>query len=428
MRALFRPIHPVPPELRSTFFHLYMDIAWFGVLSASALSFVSVYAARQGASGFQIGLLGAGPAVVNLLFTFPAGRWLERQSMSAAVFWTAALSRIFYLPWVFLPWLLAPQGQVWTLVSLTLLLSIPGTPLAVGFNALFAEAVPKEWRGHVVALRNALLAIVYIGMSLLCGQILVRIPFPTGYQVVFALGFIGAVMSTVHLWFLVPAVQGRVRSADVRGSRSLSWPSLRWLRSRIGTLRLRSESSFLRMDVLHGPYGKFIAVLFNFYLSIYLAIPLFSLYWVNDLHLTDQTIGLGTALFYVSVLVGSTQLARLSGRLGNQRVTAIGAMFMSLYPALMALSRGVGLFLAASIMGGLGWSLVGGALVNYLLEKVPEDRRPSYLVWYNLAINAALLLGSLAGPVVAEWATVRTALAIFAGLRFVAALVILRWE
>jgi hypothetical protein len=428
MRALFRPALPIPAELRSTFFHLYMDIAWFAVLSASALSFVSVYAARQGATAMQIGLLWAGPAVVNLLFTFPAGRWLERQSVSAAVFWTAALSRIFYLPWIFLPWLFAPQGQVWALVGLTLLLSIPGTPLAVGFNVLFAEAVPVEWRGYVVAIRNALLAIVYIGVSLLCGQILVRVPFPAGYQVVFALGCVGALMSTFHLWFVVPRRQGETLSADPRISRKLAWPSLSGFLSRTRSLGPRSGFGFLRLDVLRGSYGRFIAVLFNFYLAIYLAVPLFSIYWVNDLHLTDQEIGLGTALFYVSVLIGSTQLDRLCRRLGNQRVTAIGAMFMALYPAGMALSRGVELFLVASIMGGLGWALVGGALVNYLLEKVPADQRPSYLAWYNLAINAALLMGSLIGPFIAELATVRIALAIFGGLRFVAALVILRWE
>jgi len=195
MASLFRPARPVPAEYRSVFFHLYMDIAWFAILSASAISFVSVYAARQGASGFQIGLLSAGPAVMNLVFTIPAGRWLEKQPTSAAVFWTAALSRLLYLPWIVLPWLLAPQGQVWTLVTLTLLMSIPGTPLAVGFNALFAEAVPPEYRGHVIAVRNALLALVYIAVSLLCGQILVRIPFPTGYQVVFALGFLGGAIA-----------------------------------------------------------------------------------------------------------------------------------------------------------------------------------------------------------------------------------------
>ena len=38
------------------------------------LAFVAIYAARLGATGFQISLLTAGPAVVNLFFSLPAGR------------------------------------------------------------------------------------------------------------------------------------------------------------------------------------------------------------------------------------------------------------------------------------------------------------------------------------------------------------------
>jgi hypothetical protein len=64
----------------------------------------------------------------------------------------------------------------------------------------------------------------------------------------------------------------------------------------------------------------------------------------------------------------------------------------------------------------------------YLLEKLPEDHRPEYLALYNLALNAALLLGSLTGPFIAGFVGVPTPLAIFAVLRFLAALAILRWE
>jgi len=169
-------------------------------------------------------------------------------------------------------------------------------------------------------------------------------------------------------------------------------------------------------------------VMFAFYLALYLAIPLFPIRWVNQLHLSDQEIGWGTAVFYVAVFVGSTQLARLVQRLGNRRVTAIGAIFMSAYPAFMAIARGLGLYLVGSIAGGLGWSLVGGALTNYVLEKVPEDHRPAYLAWYNLALNGALLLGSLIGPLVAGVIGVPVALAVFALLRLAAALAIWRVE
>jgi MFS family permease len=118
----------------------------------------------------------------------------------------------------------------------------------------------------------------------------------------------------------------------------------------------------------------------------------------------------------------------LTRQWSNQRITAVGAMLMSSYPSLMALSHGLGLFLVASAAGGLGWSLAGGALTNFILEKIPQDRRPPYLAWYNLALNAAILLGSLVGPFLGGVMGLRSALLAFAGLRLLTALLILRWE
>src|SRR5512139_2682662 len=86
-RLLIRPARPVPAEHRANFIHLYFDIAWFGVLAASTISFTAVYATHHGANAFQLGLLSAGPALVNVAVTLPAGRWLEKPPIAAAVFW-----------------------------------------------------------------------------------------------------------------------------------------------------------------------------------------------------------------------------------------------------------------------------------------------------------------------------------------------------
>ena len=58
----------VPEIYRNNFLHLFLDIAWFGVLSGSAINFLNVYATRLGATPVQIGLLSATTAVINLLF------------------------------------------------------------------------------------------------------------------------------------------------------------------------------------------------------------------------------------------------------------------------------------------------------------------------------------------------------------------------
>ncbi|NTW12734.1 MAG: hypothetical protein HGA30_05425, partial [Anaerolineales bacterium] len=56
LNRLFRQT-AVPPEYRPNFLHLYLDIGWYGVLSGSAINFLNIYAARIGATGFQIGLI-----------------------------------------------------------------------------------------------------------------------------------------------------------------------------------------------------------------------------------------------------------------------------------------------------------------------------------------------------------------------------------
>jgi len=318
---------------------------------------------------------------------------------------------------------LLPQGQIWMIVGFTLLMGIPGTALLIGFNSLFAEAVPPEWRGHVAGIRNALFALTTVTTTLISGEILIRVPFPTNYQIVFGLGFLGAAMSTLHLRFVLPRPSEK---ASPRLERT--WTGT--LRAWGGNLRALSQTSgarLLRTDVLTGPFARLIALLFAFHLSQFLPIPLFPLYQVRELHLSDQEISLGMALFNGMVLLGSLQLATLTQRMGNQRLTGIGIIVLSGYPLFMGLSRGLGLFLVASVVGGLGWSMVGGALNNYILERVPPDDRPAHLAWYNLALNAAILLASLAGPLVAGWIGLAGALILAGICRLLAAMAILRW-
>ena len=51
-------------------------------------------------------------------------------------------------------------------------MSIPGSVISIGFNVLFASAVPMRYRGIVAAKSNGVSAIVTVITSLLCGKIL----------------------------------------------------------------------------------------------------------------------------------------------------------------------------------------------------------------------------------------------------------------
>ncbi|NJN93011.1 MAG: MFS transporter [Anaerolineales bacterium] len=169
----------------ANFFHLYWDVAWYGIAYGSTLSFLAVFAARLDAAGWQIGLLTAGPALVNALITLPAGRWLENRSLSRAVVQTAVWQRVGFFLMIPLPLLLPDSLKVWSVLILSLLMAVPGTALAIGFNALLAATVPPESRGRVVGWRNSLLAATVMIAFVLSGWILDWLTFEWGYAVVF---------------------------------------------------------------------------------------------------------------------------------------------------------------------------------------------------------------------------------------------------
>ncbi|MBI4929033.1 MAG: hypothetical protein HY835_14795, partial [Anaerolineae bacterium] len=205
LSAVFRrflPEQPIPKELQKTFIHLFIEMSWIGVLGGTTLSFLSVYAARLGGTPNQIGLISAVPALVNLLFAIPANGLIRGRPLGLTSFWGAALARIFYLSFALLPIFFAPRIEVWVIILVTLIMNIPLTVLNVSFNAMMIESIPGDWRAFVVGTRNALLSVFQLIFQLLSGLVLKNMDFPIGYQVVFFAGFLGAAMSTVHLFYL----------------------------------------------------------------------------------------------------------------------------------------------------------------------------------------------------------------------------------
>ncbi len=94
---------------------------------------------------------------------------------------------------------------------------------------------------------------------------------------------------------------------------------------------------------------------------------------------------------------------------------------------MLAFSSEVWHFYALSLVGGLTFSMVSGSYANYMLEHIPAHDRPPHLAWYNIILNAAILIGSLSGPVLSDMMGLSPALILFAVLRFLAGLVILKW-
>src|SRR3990172_1389458 len=427
------PLSPPTPQQRADFHALYGDVFGYGILAGSTLAFLSVYATRLGASAYQLAMLTAVPGLVNLGLSLPGARWLERRSVTRATFVTAVWNRLFLLPLVVLPWALPRAFQVWATIAIVLVYSIPGTIIAIAFNAMFADVVPPEWRGHVVGRRNAIMALVTAAAALLSGQILDRLAFPANYGVVFALGAMGGGVSTYFLGRVRPegrhplpprvarplldeARPGSLRSGDALRTGG----ALRFL------VRARGEA-LLRFSMLKTSFGPLLFAYLAFYTVPYFPAPLFPILWVRELQLSDGLISLGSTLFYLFMLLASVMFARLTRRHGHHRVLVAGAFLYSLYPLILSYGQGVAPFLIASAAGGVALALLSGGLVSRLMERAPQDDLPTAMAFHNLALNIGVLAGPLAGSIIAEFTGVRLAVLLAAGLRFVGGLLLWRW-
>lgn len=415
--AVFKPPFSITQQQRSIIFHLFMDIAWMGVVSGTVGSFLAVYAARMGASDTQVGLLNAVPAVINMLVGYPAGNWMRAKSLSRVVFWSAFAGRIFYLPLALLPFFLSRPGQVEATLWITLAMSVPLTLLNVSFNSMFADVIPPHQRGYVVGGRNALLSITSLVCTLGCGRLLLLLPQPDGYQVVFAIGFGGAMLSTLHLYLIRDISAGKVHPQSSRDEIA------RTSTPKIGLPRhLKTWAANLDRR-----YVKVVALLFTFHIAQWLVIPVSPLLAVHQLGLSDFQISLGVSMFSLISVLFSFQVVRITNRLGNRKTAGFSMIGIGLFPLLLSLSKGFNLYLIAHLVGAFSWAVLAVALLNYLLENTPEQNRSVYMAYYIVASNASILIGSLAGPAIAGIIGYSPALAVFACLRALAGIAVLIW-
>ena len=417
---------------RQNFRHFYLDILWWGILAGSTIAFVSVYLVRLGASTFQLGLLAAGPALINLLFSIPAGHWLRSRDLKKVTFWTSILFRGGYLLLIFLPNLLpSSTAQIWTILMIYLVTAIPGTILAISFNALFAELVEPEWRSFVVGRRNAILALSITVTSLGVGYLLEAIAFPLNYQLVFGIGFIGAALSSWNLFQLKPTEGPRVKGTRPINDRAgiimqrdgdvVRRPAgLRFL-ARLDT------TEWLRLDLVRGPFGYFLAAYLFFYIAQYLPTPLFPVYLVDDLGISESVISIGGALFYLGVMVVSLALDRLNNRYERQSLLTLGVITYAVFPITISLFGSVGSVLTAHVLGGLAWGFAGTGTLNNLMDKVPEDDRPAHMALNHIVMNIGILAGAFLGPALGDMIGIRTAILAAGVLRIFAGIMVGRW-
>lgn len=385
-------------DARNTRF-LYADIAWFGVLSGIAGSFLSVFIIRIGGSNLHIGFLAALPALITFFVSIPGGRLVERERKPQSVLiGSALLNRLGYLAIALVP-LVFTLYQADAIVWIVALLTIPAAIFNVAFTTMFGRAVKPERRAHVVTVRNIWVGIVCTAVAFIGGKFLDQILFPINYQILFLAGFVTSLVSVYYLARIQPPADSPPITRHVTDAPGGAHDWARMLRD-------------------NPLFARFTWVSFIFHWGMFFTQPLYSIYWVRTLNATDGWVGFLNMVGSAITIVCYPLWSRLTIRYGTLLGIFWATLGLAIYPLATMLSPRIEWIVLIQILGGVTSSGYGLTFFNRLLEVSPELQRPSYIAEYNTLINIAAFASPLIATALTSILDVRALLLVGAGLRF----------
>lgn len=382
--------------------NLYLETFCFGVLSGVSVTFLEVFAVRLGATSFQIGLLTALPALVNVVVPVPAARLLDQRGRRLPILLQNVVwQRLAYLLLALVP-LLGTPLQIAAVVLLVALATVPAAVLNLGITVLIGDMASPRDRAMVVSRRNVILAVTTVLVAMAGGWWLDFTPFPLNYQVLFGVGACASLLSLRYLRRIsVPEGTSEVRPAGP--------PGLRWNQVRAAWGRLAAQQGFLR----------FVASAFVYHWGMYLPAALYSIYRVRLLGASDRWVGSFTTLHTLANIVGYWLGGQAVRRWGEERVLVWCAGGLAFYPILTALSTTLSPLLGVSVLGGVFGAGLSLALFNMSLSLAPEGQRATYVALYTVAINLAAFAAPLIGSALADAVGIREAMFLSGGVRLV---------
>jgi MFS family permease len=338
----------------------------------------------------QMGLLGAAALLPHLLFSLPAGVWLDRVARRKRVMISADLGRAVLLATIPLAYGLdaLTLGQLYAVAFLTGCLAVV---FDLSYPTLFVSVAPRERyvEGNSLIHGSRSFSLV-AGPSL--GGFLVQL-----FSAPFAL-LADAVSFLVSALFL-----GRVRSAEPHVEEEKG----AGLRERVVTgLRFIGGNEIFR------PTLTAVATI-NFFNYAFAA--LFVLYAVRTLGVEAGTLGLVLGAGAVGAVLGAVVAGRVGRRLGIGRAFLLGCVLFPAPLVLVPLADGprwlvLGMLFTAEFLSGLGVIILDVNAGSMMFALTPDRLRARATGAFNFVNWGIRPLGSLAGGALGAALGVRPAL------------------
>jgi MFS family permease len=340
------------------------------------------FALYLGASNSLIGLLSAAPSWGQLLqFVSPVliERLKQRKPLCLLAY---TIGYAMWLPIALIPFLLWGPFRPWAMI---LLVALSGLCLALAQPAStswLTDLVPPEARARFVSRQQSIVAGVGLAASLAAGRYLDAFP-PAWRGVAFLSLFVIAVLfaiSAIFAWARVPEPPKAV---------SETGPVLEFL-----ALPFRNRN-FLSLTL-------FIA---SRTMAVMIAAPFFMVFMLKQLGLPYAQVAIFSALATIAMMATNPLWGYLAGKFGYRPIFQMGAGGLCIVPLVWVfVTPGNHWFVISAVQVWAGVMSAGVILgqFNLVIKMAPSENRSVYLGAHSAIVNAAVMLGSMLGGVLAD--------------------------
>jgi MFS family permease len=301
---------------------------------------------------------------------------------------------MIYLFIALVPWLLPYEWQATSIVGLVVIQAIPLALFNVAFWVLIAEVCPPDRRSSLFTTRTTLLSASVAISAFLSGIFLDRVIFPLNYQILNLIGFMLAQMST----YLVNRISHPVKASEPATQKEVHPADQTATQTNPRNRRPKITWALIRTTIQENrPFVNFNIVTLVCWLGAWGAGPLYTVYLVRMLNLSNSWIGANSTLAQIATVMSAPLWNRLIKRKGNLWVVLRTVILTGLYPWLIVLLPWPAPLLMIGFINTLNETGIGIAHSGVFLDVIPPQKRNSFIAIYTTLMN----VGAMVAPMVA---------------------------
>ena len=391
-----------PPSVQAANWRVVqIDSVFIGIVTAAG-TFLPVFLLRLGASGNDLGLLTALPALTAFLLAIPLGRWL--QGRRNIVPWYSRLRLAAWSSYAVMAGaaaILPPEQAIPVMLAVWALASLPSTAGLVAFPMVMDGAAGPGGRFDLLGRRWAIAGVSTAISVAIGGQFLNALPFPTNFEVLLVIVSVAGIGSYLESSRIVIADQAPRPGAE-------GAPAGRRLRD------------LWRLVIANRAFTAFELRAFVYTASLGLAMPILPLFYVHEVAATDAWIGIiGAAISAGGVLgyLGARQLAR---RRSGSLALLPSLVAMAAAPAILAVVDWLPAVAVISFVIGVASAGAQLALFDAFMHRIPPEHGVTFSSVDQSLQNFALVVAPNVGGILAVAIGAREALLVVAAVGFAA--------